>query len=85
MTKTTTTTKAPTIAELQARIAQLEAAAKSKIKLKVTDKGGVSLYGIGKWPATYYVDQWAVIIENVDQLKSFIADNANDIASKVQQ
>src|SRR5881628_787346 len=48
-------------AALLARIAQLEAAAKAterKLSLKVSEKGAVSLYGMGRFPVTLYGTQW---------------------------
>lgn len=68
--------------QLVAHIAKLEAAAKAKVTLKVTEKGAVSLYGIGRFPATYYRSQWDTILANVDTIRDFIEANASRLSVK---
>jgi hypothetical protein len=79
----------PTNAELLAMIQRLQeenqALRKSKtraITLKVSEKGGVSLYGMGKWPVTLYAGQWEKVFDMVDDIKAFIKANAADLARK---
>jgi hypothetical protein len=70
-------------AEIEALKAKLALANKPrKLTLKVTDKGGVSLYGVGRFPVTLYQSQWARIIENVDDIASFIEANKHLLATK---
>lgn len=74
-------------AALLARIAELEAEvtkakAKAKPKFKVTDKGGISLYGVGRFPATFYASQWDFIIDAVPELKKFMQENKDRLATK---
>ncbi len=68
--------------ELKAKIAALEAenaALKDKgprsITLKVSEKGGVSLYGIGRFPVTLYKEQWIKVLDYADNIRKFIAEN----------
>lgn len=45
------------------------------ITFSVSEKGGVSIHGIGKFPFTLYRAQWERILENSNELKAFIKDN----------
>lgn len=83
---TTGTKKAtePTTQELLARIAELEAMQKNggKISFKVSDKGAVSVYGMGRFPVTLYKGQWDKLIANLDALKAFIKANESQLSMK---
>ena len=74
--------KNPTTAELLDRIAELEAQTKSKVSFKVSAKGAVSVYGMGRFPVTLYAGQWERLFENLDSLKKFMADNADNLSRK---
>ena len=50
--------------------------------LKVSEKGAVSLYGMGKWPVTLYAAQWAKVFAIRDQVEKFIQDNRALLATK---
>lgn len=70
------------IAEMKAELAKLraenEALAKAgtgAIRLKVSEKGAVSLYGMGRWPVTLYKTQWYKIEEMMPTIKAFIKEN----------
>lgn len=52
------------------------------LSLKVSQKGAVSLYGMGRFPVTLYKEQWAKVIEFADEIKKFIADNQSSLKSK---
>jgi hypothetical protein len=71
---------APTIAELQAEIVRLKAAAKRKAEttngFRCTDKGGVSVYGLHpKYPTTLSIKQWDLFAKRYEGLKAFIEAN----------
>jgi hypothetical protein len=51
---------------------------------KVTDKGGVSVYGLGRFPVTLYKSQWEALFEKVDALKAFLEANSDKLAVKEQ-
>lgn len=72
---------------LLARIAELEAqvqAAKAPkaITLKVSPKGAVSLYGMGRFPVTLYKSQWETLLSESEKIKSFIQENESQLAVK---
>ena len=54
----------------------------NKLGFKVSDKGAVSVYGLGKWPVTLYGEQWDRLIESVPALKAFIAANRSKLSTK---
>ena len=60
---------------LRAENARLKAQANRPLSLKVSEKGAVSLYGMGKFPVTLYATQWQRVIDHIDQIKDFIVDN----------
>ena len=44
--------------------------------LKVSDKGAVSLYGLGRFPVTLYAEQWEAVLDMTADIRAFLADNA---------
>lgn len=74
----------PTVAELQARIRELEAkvATKQTITFKVTEKGGVSLYGVGRFPVTLYLSQWQAVIKAIPALANFLEAHKTQLSVK---
>jgi hypothetical protein len=76
----------PTKDELLARIAELEKQAGSKrsgrMEFKVSEKGGVSVYGLGRFPVTLYYEQWTRLLDSVDALRSFLEENKSRLKLK---
>jgi len=70
--------------QLLALVAQMQAQPARKITLKVSDKGGLSVYGLGRFPVTLYRTQWERLLapETVKQILSFIAANASLLTVK---
>lgn len=72
--------------QLVALVAQLQAnqAAPRKITCKVSDKGGLSIYGLGRFPVTLYRTQWERLLapDTVKQIGDFIAANSTLLAVK---
>lgn len=68
--------------ELLAIIAGMSAATERKLSLKVTEKGGVSLYGLGRFPVTLYASQWDKLISSIDHVKAFVDTNRHLLAVK---
>ena len=58
------------------------AEARRRVYLKVSDKGGVSLYGIGRFPLTLYVEQWETVLGMADEIRAFLAENASKLKRK---
>ncbi len=50
--------------------------------LKVSEKGGVSVYGLGRFPVTLYKEQWTKLLEMSDEIRAFIRDNEPKLKSK---
>lgn len=73
------------IAKLQADNEALAKAAQQparKMTYKVGEKGGISIYGLGRFPVTAYASQWERIIEDIDNLKAFMVTNASLLTRK---
>ena len=68
--------------QLEAMISQLKAAKASKLALKVSDKGAVSLYGMGRFPVTLYRGQWERLLNAKDELVAFIEANSASLTVK---
>lgn len=78
-----------TITDLQAELAKLKAENEAlktkkspKCSLKVSAKGGISLYGMGRFPVTLYKQQWVKLIDMVDEIKVFIKENDSQLTTK---
>ena len=71
------------LARLRAENEALKAAKpKGKLTLKITDKGGISLYGMGRFPVTLYAGQWLKVLDIAQQIKDFIEANKSALAWK---
>ncbi len=66
---------------LQAVVDAQEKRAQS-LTLKVSAKGAVSLYGMGRFPITHYPDQWLKILAIAEQIKGFIQENKEKLSFK---
>ena len=75
----------PTKEELLARIAELEkqtGAKKGRMEFRVSEKGGVSVYGLGRFPVTLYYEQWTRLLDSVEALRSFLEENKGKLKLK---
>ena len=52
------------------------------ITLKVSEKGGVSVYGMGRFPVTLYKEQWLKLLDIADEIRTFIADHGEQLKTK---
>ena len=52
------------------------------VSLKVSEKGGVSVYGLGRFPVTLYKEQWTRLLEMADDIRAFIKDNDSKLKTK---
>ena len=52
------------------------------ISMKVSEKGGVSIYGLGRFPVTLYKEQWIRLLDMADDIRSFIAENESKLKAK---
>jgi hypothetical protein len=76
----------PTKEELLARIAELEKRAEAKksgtLEFKVSGKGGVSVYGLGRFPVTLYYEQWIRLLDVAGDLRAFLEVNKSGLKLK---
>lgn len=52
------------------------------VSLKVSEKGALSVYGLGRFPVTLYKEQWKKLLEQSDAIQKFIADNDHALKTK---
>jgi hypothetical protein len=52
------------------------------VSLKVSEKGGVSVYGLGRFPITLYKEQWTKLLDMADQIRAFIVENEGSLKTK---
>jgi hypothetical protein len=72
-------------AELERLRAENEALKKpgrGQISIRVSEKGAVSVYGMGRFPVTLYKEQWERLLAAADQIKSFITENDHLLKKK---
>lgn len=77
----------PTYEELKARLEQLEKQGPKRtgaLEFRVGEKGGVSVYGLGRFPVTLYYEQWNRLLDASDQLRQFLEDNKSRLKLKDQ-
>jgi hypothetical protein len=74
----------PTYEELKARLAELESKQPraAVLSFKVGDKGGVSVYGLGRFPVTLYYEQWVRLLDKVPELREFLEANKSKLKLK---
>ena len=51
-------------------------------QLRVSDKGGVSVYGLGRFPVTLYKEQWRRLLDMADEIRAFIREHESELKSK---
>ena len=52
------------------------------VSLKVSEKGGVSVYGLGRFPVTLYKEQWTKLLSMTDEIRAFIKENESKLKAK---
>ena len=55
---------------------------RGRASLKVSEKGGVSVYGLGRFPVTLYKEQWTKLLGMADEIREFIAEHEADLKTK---
>lgn len=75
--------------ELLARIAELEKQAGSRkrgdLEFRIGEKGGVSVYGLGRFPVTLYYEQWIRLLDAADGLRAFLEQNKSRLKLKSKE
>ena len=67
---------------LRAENARLKSTVSRGVSLKVSEKGGVSVYGLGRFPVTLYKEQWAKLLDMAEEIRAFIRDNEPKLKAK---
>jgi hypothetical protein len=67
---------------LRAENERLKQKSSRATSLKVSEKGGVSLYGLGRFPVTLYKEQWTKLLDMADEIRAFIQENEARLKSK---
>jgi hypothetical protein len=67
---------------LRAENEALKSRGSKGISIKVSEKGGVSVYGLGRFPVTLYKEQWTRLLDMADDLRSFIKENEPKLKAK---
>ena len=67
---------------LKAENESLKARTSKGISLKVSEKGAVSVYGMGRFPVTLYKEQWLKLLDMSDDLRKFIEENNSKLKTK---
>ena len=75
----------PTYEELKARVAELEKKGERRpgeLEFRIGEKGGVSVYGLGRFPVTLYYEQWIRLLGAAPKLREFLEENKGRLKLK---
>ena len=79
----------PSYEELKARLAELEKEKEGKrsgtLEFRVGEKGGVSVYGLGRFPVTLYYEQWIRLLDIAAELRAFLEENKSKLKLKTAE
>jgi hypothetical protein len=62
--------------------ASLKKGAAKGVSIRVSEKGGVSVYGMGRFPVTLYKEQWLKLLDLSEDIRAFIAEHESELKSK---
>jgi hypothetical protein len=62
--------------------AALKKGTSSGVRMKVSEKGALSIYGMGRFPVTLYKEQWLKLLDMSDEIRAFIAANEGQLKAK---
>ena len=71
--------------KLRAENEALKRSSSKGLSLRVSEKGAVSVYGLGRFPVTLYKEQWLRLLDMSDDIRAFIRQNDTQLKSKIQQ
>jgi hypothetical protein len=75
----------PTYEELKARVDDLEKKAgrrSGELDFKIGEKGGVSVYGLGRFPVTLYYEQWIKLLDAAGRIREFLEEHKSKLKLK---
>jgi hypothetical protein len=67
---------------LRAENEGLKARKSQETRLQVSQKGAVSLYGIRRFPITFYADEWDIVLGMATEVRAFIAEHETELKRK---
>jgi hypothetical protein len=67
---------------LRAENAALKKGSSTGLRMKVSEKGALSIYGMGRFPVTLYKEQWLKLLNIADDIRAFIAANESQLKAK---
>jgi hypothetical protein len=67
---------------LRSENAAFKKGASDGIRMKVSEKGAVSVYGMGRFPVTLYKEQWLKLLDMSEEIRAFIAENESRLKAK---
>jgi hypothetical protein len=67
---------------LRAENERLKQKGSRAVSLKVSEKGGLSVYGLGRFPVTLYKEQWSKLLDMADEIRAFIKENDAKLKTK---
>ena len=67
---------------LRAENESLKQRKNSPVSMKVSEKGGLSVYGLGRFPVTLYQEQWLKLLNLAEEIKQFIEENRDKLKAK---
>jgi hypothetical protein len=70
------------IERLRAENERMKRTASRGVSLKVSEKGGVSVYGLGRFPVTLYKEQWLRLLDMTEEIRAFIRDNESSLKTR---
>ncbi len=70
------------VERLKAENAALKAQTTRGVSIKVGEKGGVSVYGLGRFPVTLYKEQWAKLLDMAADIRAFIKEHDAQLKTK---
>ena len=72
------------IEKLTAENEALKRSSSKGLSMRVSEKGALSVYGLGRFPVTLYKEQWLRLLEMTEEIKAFIKQNETQLRSKGQ-
>jgi hypothetical protein len=67
---------------LRSENAALKKRGSSPVRMKVSEKGALSVYGMGRFPVTLYKEQWLKLLEMSSEIRAFMAENEAQLKAK---
>jgi len=69
--------------QLRSENAALKKTGAKGVSMKVSEKGGLSVYGLGRFPITLYKEQWTKLLDLADEIRAFIKSHNSELKTKV--